>query len=768
MVRLSADGESSVSIGDRFEDEVASALRLMAGATVEQRIRLDGKVVDIVLTIRGRLGSADERVAVECKDYSRRINRDQMTDFLKDYYPLLNKGTISAVIIVTRNGINENAADCLDGQTTRHLTYSQILRQILDLSPLAHEMRQQFFLDSLNEYYEPLQVFEPNYELVKARYKWYVNPFIDFVISSGYEQYVRSGARGLDELKAGWRDFVEEAGRPEFAPFADVYYPSLLQEIVEDRVAAGVADLHAYIQRWLADPTAGFQIALLGSYGTGKSTYARHLAYRCAMEYEQGQSTRVPLLIELRRFSADQDIEGLITHELANRNCVEGATFTRFQLLNRLGAFVLILDGLDEMKYGMSREALAHNLEEINRLAIGQSKVILCGRPTLFADALDQYALLQGVIDVPLMNRVTYLPIKIAPLQRDRIVPMAAAYAKACVLDAEDDRSDRISELKRAMRRGSSLPELLSRPVHIPMLLRVLPQLDKGALTNLNRGELYLHFVRLTIERESRKRRLAGSPVTSEQRLDFAARLACEMTKQGDTRKISASSIPNELYERYSYPGRSIEITRNDMRSACFLEQKPPDILYFGHKSYCEFLAALHLIQRVRDNESTNGLGPVFSPEVLSFFLALARPADLREAGKCFPLHWELVDRASVYPLETKFEGEQRRLLAKEVIEHGASYFRGRVVDKNLVNNYVRMCKRFKLMAQRTPAALQALFEIVRLDENVMAIEALLLLPKKLRPSRSHLKEILGDARFAAWQDLAILKESDFGNFRAK
>ena len=81
---------------------------------------------------------------------------------LKDYYPLIQKQTISAVILVTRNGILVNAADCLDGHTTRHLTYQQVLQQVLDLSSLANEMRQQFYADNLNEYYEPPQLFLSN------------------------------------------------------------------------------------------------------------------------------------------------------------------------------------------------------------------------------------------------------------------------------------------------------------------------------------------------------------------------------------------------------------------------------------------------------------------------------------------------------------------------------------------------------------------------------------------------------------------------------
>ena len=166
---------------------------------------------------------------------------------------------------------------------------------------------------------------------------------------------------------------------------------------------------------------------------------------------------------------------------------------------------MLILDGLDEMKYGMSRDALNHNLNEINRLSTGASKIILCGRPTLFADTRTGTPFLQGATEASIISKVYYLPISVAPIQRDRIVPLASAYAKSHARELDIDISFRLTELKRAMRRGSTLSELLSRPVHIPMLIGVLPELNRGALTNLNRGDLYLHFIRMTIERESRK-----------------------------------------------------------------------------------------------------------------------------------------------------------------------------------------------------------------------------------------------------------------------
>ena len=74
--------------------------------------------------------------------------------------------------------------------------------------------------------------------------------------------------------------------------------------------------------------------------------------------------------------------------------------------MNELGRYLLIMDGFDEMKQGMTRDALAYNFSEINSLCHGRSKVMLCGRPTIFEDEEEQAAILSGGRSSPLASGV--------------------------------------------------------------------------------------------------------------------------------------------------------------------------------------------------------------------------------------------------------------------------------------------------------------------------------------------------------------------------
>ena len=108
-------------------------------------------------------------------------------------------------------------------------------------------------------------------------------------------------------------------------------------------------------------------IALLGTYGTAKSSFAKRIASRAAEAYSTGESHRIPLLIELRNFGSHQSIEGLITHTLINKHGYRNGSFSLFQKMNSLGKYFLILDGFDEMKQGMTRDALLCNFNELNK-----------------------------------------------------------------------------------------------------------------------------------------------------------------------------------------------------------------------------------------------------------------------------------------------------------------------------------------------------------------------------------------------------------------
>jgi hypothetical protein len=75
-------------------------------------------------------------------------------------------------------------------------------------------------------------------------------------------------------------------------------------------------DLHAHIEKWLADDAAS-PIAIWAGCGMGKTSYSKFLssilAQRCCNNY----GARIPILISLGEFTTAPDLETLVTAQLA-------------------------------------------------------------------------------------------------------------------------------------------------------------------------------------------------------------------------------------------------------------------------------------------------------------------------------------------------------------------------------------------------------------------------------------------------------------------
>ena len=187
------------------------------------------------------------------------------------------------------------------------------------------------------------------------------------------------------------------------------------------------------------------------------------------------------------------------------------------------------------------------------------------------------------------------------------------------------------------------------------------------------------------------------------------------------------------------------------MRSACFLEVKPPDILYFGHKSYCEFLIAYQLLSLVRQGEKTSHLTGVLSSEVASFLLGLATAEDFIRAARDFTSHLVLLNILSTGTVETKAEGIQKRKLADAIFEHGSSYLVKDEISPSLPHTFINICQHFKHVVWRSPQACQALSALMRHPDISVASSAFALLPRRLRPTRHYLRKVLTSEEFSAW-----------------
>ena len=107
------------------------------------------------------------------------------------------------------------------------------------------------------------------------------------------------------------------------------------------------------------------------------------------------------------------------------------------------------------------------------------------------------------------------------------------------------------------------------------------------------------------------------------------------MLAKGESRSVRTSEIPDEFIVPFMRPGQTTDECRRKLIASSFLERKAPDILYFPHKSFAEFLAAMALINRLdSDDPRTIGTESAMSPEVISFFREMVNERQLRRAAQ--------------------------------------------------------------------------------------------------------------------------------------
>jgi hypothetical protein len=186
-------------------------------------------------------------------------------------------------------------------------------------------------------------------------------------------------------------------------------------------------DLEELIFTWASSTSGPRQpIAVLGGYGLGKTSFALHLASALATMRLQDVTRRVPILIRLQELIGEQSLEGLLGKHFTATHDAPGYSFSRFLTLNRDGHLIVILDGFDEMRQLLTWREFRHNLRELNRLCIGDSCVLILGRPTAFdTDAQQRLGLHgervrpDGKVDKE-SDWPDYQEVQLAPFSRDQ------------------------------------------------------------------------------------------------------------------------------------------------------------------------------------------------------------------------------------------------------------------------------------------------------------------------------------------------------------
>ena len=395
-------------------------------------------------------------------------------------------------------------------------------------------------------------------------------------------------------------------------------------------------DLERHIDRWVGEDGAA-PLFVLGSYGKGKSTFANHLAAAMARKALADPTARAPVLVRLGEIADEQSVEGLLGKVLASQHRVSNYHFETFRALNRVGRFLLVYDGFDEMKHGLTPANFQQVLAELMKLDEGDARILVLGRDTAFHDEAEFRAIMDGVQrtaagrEVSIPRRRRYRHVEIRNWTPDEARRYVARYLPVRASEEREGPATDSSWIAQRIVELSSgrFDRLLERPVHAQMLCEIAVQPDQ-LRPNMSVYELFDSFVHYLLHRELEKRgRDPDFPIDVRRR--FNAGLAWWLWERGGASTTTLADIPQSVCDaatrdlRHSL-GR--EEMRRELIQGCLVE-KGVNTIYF-HRSLQEFLAAEHLIETdlLRRAGATDWLSEVTAaatPEVIEFVVAGAQ-----------------------------------------------------------------------------------------------------------------------------------------------
>ncbi len=463
----------------------------------------------------------------------------------------LNQGIIKQTVLVRCIGgeIRDDDVDALDKVLTRKIPQGWLISD----KRISKPVRDRAAGD------DAFQLFTLSEFLEKMVWKNYFKALTTLVEENKiHEQYV--------EL-ACYRQDADEEGK----------------EIAREKYKS----LDKYIDSWLKE-LGKMHISLLGEFGTGKTWFCRHYAYRQSERYLQDPvNERLPLLITLRDFTKALTAQQLINDALLLQYKLPfiGNAFEVFMEMNRRGKVLLILDGFDEMSQKADYQTVVDNFWELAKLVDDNSKVLLASRAEYFRWGKETRKILGG--EEYGKETIHLSPPKFEVLY---IEPFNDSQIRQVIrgrLGTEKGKlfAERILE-------NDSLAAIARKPLLIELLLAAMDDVDPGNLEN--QAHIYLYATNKLLLRNIDTQRTFTS---TADKLYFLCELAWEMIFSQEL-QIHYKDIPQRIQ---GYFGEKIKDAREldhwdfDLRNQTLLHRNAAGYYEFAHKSLAEYFAAFKL-----------------------------------------------------------------------------------------------------------------------------------------------------------------------------
>lgn len=393
-----------------------------------------------------------------------------------------------------------------------------------------------------------------------------------------------------------------------------VYPPSLYVEqeahvSIGGQETAKAHDVLSVLLELLRSPQPRFAL-VLGDSGAGKTFLLHELARRMG----QGNSSLVPILIEMRSLQKQRTLRQLIAQHFASAE-VTRFEMERFLCMLREGRIVLLFDGFDELAVRVTYDRVMEHFSTLLEAAQGKAKVIITSRT--------QHFLTDHEVKRELAQRAEALP----------------GY-RLIKLEQFDERRIRSFLMKRlgggaaAQRRLAllrSIRDLLGLSEN-PRLLGFIADLDEQSLRAAQTGsgeitsaKIYELLISRWLEGEYQRVNPAGAPkgLSVKQLWEAATELAMVLWGRPE-RSVGMSEVPEELIIAVGAWGEhslDAEVVRHQLGSGTLLVRDDDGRISFVHQSVLEWLVARAAAKELRSKGDTSILGRREMSDLMADFL---------------------------------------------------------------------------------------------------------------------------------------------------
>lgn len=409
------------------------------------------------------------------------------------------------------------------------------------------------------------------------------------------------------------------------------------------------APLLEIVEQWLEDDDYT-PIAILGGYGAGKSSFARRVLARQAARALESPAARRPILVKLGGITRSSGLDSLLGSLFTSEYEVRGYSFRRFRDLNEKGRLLIILDGFDEMKHAMNWTEFKNEINELNALNAGKSKILLLGRPSAFTSDDEHLEVLRGRLrtegggTTKLHGWPEFREFELAPFTREERADFVTRYLRYAATGSSTASQDQIEQrIAEVNLLADQEPDVFGKPVHARILVELALDHEfdlstfAGAVT---RWTLYSQFFLLLARRETEKP--ARSPIEARFRLDFLRELALWLWQDRDgATSFRAPDIPASIFEPLpAGDAETIDDKRREYLAGAFLERKANDNYFFPHRSFAEFLVSERLAMHAPQAHEHGAYANLVTGGVAEFL-------DVAPASRCVADWCATLDRNS-------------------------------------------------------------------------------------------------------------------------